>query len=78
MAFGYLKDFPKRTNSDKLLYNKAFIIAKNPKYDGYQGGLVSMVYKFFDKKVSATRANKFAGSGVNCEIRSNNSILRTS
>ena len=30
--------------------NKAFKIASDPKYDGYQRGLASMVYKFFDKK----------------------------
>ena len=29
--------------------DKAFNIAKNPKYDGYQRGLASMVYKFFEK-----------------------------
>ena len=35
---------------EQLLHDKAFNIAKNPKYDGYQRGLASMVYKFFDKK----------------------------
>ena len=40
----------KRTQSDKVLKDKAFKIASNPKYDGYQRGLASMVYKFFDKK----------------------------
>ena len=40
----------KRTQSDKILKDKAFKIASNPKYDGYQRGLASMVYKFFDKK----------------------------
>ena len=39
-----------RTVADKILKNKAFDIAKDPKYDGYQKGLASMVYKFFDKK----------------------------
>ena len=39
----------RRTAADKLLHVKAFTIAKNPKYDGYQRGLTSMVYKFFDK-----------------------------
>ena len=43
-----------RTASDKVLRDKAFNIAKNPKYDGYQRGLSSMVYKFFDKKTSNT------------------------
>ena len=36
--------------ADKILKNRAFNIAKDPKYDGYQRGLPSMVYKFFDKK----------------------------
>ena len=40
----------RRTASDKFLRDKAFNIAKNPKYDGYQRGLASMVYKYFDKK----------------------------
>ena len=39
----------KRTQSDKVLRAKAFNIASDPKYDGYQRGLASMVYKFFDK-----------------------------
>ena len=44
------KDLKIRTFSDKFLKNKAFKIASNPKYDRYQRGLASMVYKFFDKK----------------------------
>ena len=50
MAYGDFKDLAKRTASDKVLIDKAFNIAKNPEYDGYQRGLASMVYKFFDKK----------------------------
>ena len=50
MAYGDFKDLKKRTFSDKVLRGKAFNIAKNPKYDGYQRGLASMVYKCFDKK----------------------------
>ena len=50
MAYWDFKHFPRRTASDKVLHNKAFDIAKNPKYNGYQGGLASIVYKFFDKK----------------------------
>ena len=57
MAYGELKDLAGRTQSDKVLRDKALEIASNPKYDGYQTGLASMVYKFFDKKS--------AGSGVN-------------
>ena len=50
MAYGDFKDFKRRTASDKILRDKAFNIAKNPKYDGYERGLASMVYKCFDKK----------------------------
>ena len=50
MAYGKSKDLVKRTQSDKVLRDKAFKIASDPKYDGYQRGLASMVYKFFDKK----------------------------
>ena len=56
MAYGKSKDLAKRLQSDKVLRDKAFKIASDPKYDGYQRGLASMVYKFFDKKSS--------GSGV--------------
>ena len=64
MAYGDFKDLKRRTFSDKVLRDKAFNIAKNPKYDGYQRGLASMVYKFFDKTS--------AGSGVaNNEIKQN-------
>ena len=45
MAYAYFKDLAKRTPSDKFLRDKAFNIAKNPKYDGYQRGRASMVYK---------------------------------
>ena len=44
------KDLINRTKADKVLRDKAYNIASNPKYDGYQRGLASMVYKFFDKK----------------------------
>ena len=65
MAYGKSKDLEKRTQSDKVLNDKAFKIASNPKYDGYQKGLASMVYKLFDKKskrsgISASLANKSA------------------
>ena len=51
MASGKSNDLTKRTQSDKVLRDKAFKIASDPKYDGYQRGLASMVYKFFDKKI---------------------------
>ena len=54
----------RRTAPDKILRDKAFNTAKNPKYDGYQRGLTSMVYKFFDKKSASLTDNSVAGSGV--------------
>ena len=60
MAYGKSKDLVKRTQSDKILRDKAFKIASDPKYDGYQRGLASMVYKFFDKKSK--------GSGITNEF----------
>ena len=50
MAYGDFKDLARRKASDKVLRDKSFNIAKNPKYDGCQRGLASMVYKFFNKK----------------------------
>ena len=49
MAYGDFKDLARKRASDKFLRDKAFNIARNPKYYGYQRGLASMVYKFFDK-----------------------------
>ena len=48
--YGKSKNLAKRTQSDKVLSDKAFKIASDPKFDGYQRGLASMIYKFFDKK----------------------------
>ena len=59
MGYGKSKDLAKRSQSDKVLRDKALKIANDPKYDGYQRGLASMVCKFFDKKSS--------GSGVAIE-----------
>ena len=56
-AYSDSRDLIKRTAADIVLRDKAFNITKDPKYDGYQRGLASMVYKFFDKKSK--------GSGVN-------------
>ena len=54
MAYGDFKDLTRVIASDKILHDKAFNMAKNPKYDVYQRGLASMVYKLFDKTTSAT------------------------
>ena len=43
MAYGKYKDLTKRKESDKVLRYKAFKIAINPKYNGYETGLTSMV-----------------------------------
>ena len=60
MAYGKSKHLVKRTQSDKVLRDKAFKIPSDPKYGGYQRGLASMVYKFFDKKSK--------GSGITNEF----------
>ena len=51
MAYDKSKDSVKRTPSDKVLRDKAFKAANDPKYDGYQRGLASMVYKFLIKSL---------------------------
>ena len=53
MAFGDFKYLTRRTTSHKILRDEAFNIAKNPKYYGYQRGLVSVVYRFFAIKCLA-------------------------
>ena len=63
MAYGDFKDLKRRTKSDKVLKDKVFVIASNPKYDGYQRGLASMVYNFFNKKSK--------GTGIKNEIKEN-------
>ena len=65
-AYADHKDLINRTEADKVLRDKAYDIASNPEYDGYQKGLASMVYKFFDKKST--------GSGINT-TKSSSSIL---
>ena len=52
MAYGDFKDLSKRTAAAKVLRDKAFNIAGDNKYDGYQRGLASMVYKNSNKKTT--------------------------
>ena len=66
MTYGDFKDLKRRTKSDKVLKDKAFANARNPKYDGYQRRLASMVYKLFDKKSK--------GSGSKTEIKGNQQL----
>ena len=68
MVYGDFKDLSRRTASDKVLRDKAFNIVKNPKYDGYQRGLSSVVYKFFDKKSKQ--------SVVNIELKHNEQLAK--
>ena len=68
MAYEDFKDLKRRTASDKILRDKAFSITKNSKYDGYQRGLASMAYKFFDKKS--------AGGSVNIPLEFNEQLAK--
>ena len=66
-AYADHKDLISRTEADKVIRDKAYDIASNPEYDGYQRGLASMVYKFFDKKS--------IGSGVKKDTTKSSSVL---
>ena len=66
MAYEDFKDLARKIASDKVLRNKAFNISKYLKYDGYQGGIASMVHKCFLKKSKV--------SGVNNELRQNEQL----
>ena len=68
MTYGDFKDLTRRTASDTIFRDKAFNIAKNPKYDEYQKGLATMVYKFFDKKT--------AGGAVKNDIMQNKELAK--
>ena len=52
--YGKKKDLAKRRQPNKVLKDKAFKITSDPKYDSYQRGLASTVYKFFDKRSSGS------------------------
>ena len=69
MDYGDFKDLARRIASDRVLRDKACNIAKNRKYDGYQRGLASMVYKLFDKK--STGSGTVNNNNNNNEIKQN-------
>ena len=69
-AYADHKDLINRTEADKVLRDKAYDIASNPKYDGYRRGLASMVYKFFDKKSMGSGFKKLKNT-----TKPNSSIL---
>ena len=48
MVYGDFKDLGKRTDSNKVLRDKAFNIAKNPKYDGYQVIIWKLLNKIYN------------------------------
>ena len=66
MGYQYFKDLARRTTSNKVLRDEAFNIAKNPKYDGYQRGIASMIYKFFDKK---SKGSGVANNGIKRDLQ---------
>ena len=66
--YGNFKDLKKGKLSDQFLRDKAFNIAKNPKYDGYQRGLACIAYTFLDKKSK--------GSGVTIPLEFNEQLAK--
>ena len=74
MVHGDFKDSAKGTAADEFLKNKAFNIAKNPKYGGHQTGLPSMVYKFFDKKTKGSGVNTLANKSAIKSIPQNEQL----
>ena len=79
MAYRKSKDLVKSTQSDKVLKDKAFKIASDPKHDGYQKGLASMVYKFFAEKSASLNESSRTGiinePNYQCQIKFINQLL---
>ena len=75
---GDFKDLKRRANCDKVLRDKAFNIAKIPKYDGYQRGVAYMVYKFFNKKSASLTNKSISGSSIvnNDDNNNNNNDIK--
>ena len=76
MTYGDFKDLVRKVASGKVLRNKAFNIAKNSKYDGYQRGLASMVYKFFDKKSTGSGVPTLANNEIKQNLQSAEELLK--
>ena len=72
MSYEDFKDLARRTALDKVLRDKSFNIAKNPKYDGFQRDLVSMIYKCFDKKSASLEGKSAKSSGFKSANKMNN------
>ena len=76
-AYAKYKDVENRLISDQKLRNSAYDIASNPKYDGYQRGLASMVYTFFDSKVAPLDKKIMPGKGNAKHTAKPSSLERT-
>ena len=75
MAYESLKDLPRRTASHKVLRDKKFNIAKNPRFDGYRYGTALMVYKSVDKKYASIADKSVSSCGaVKSEIMLNREL----
>ena len=74
MTYGKYKDLAKKIESDKVIGDKAFKIASNPRYNGYQKGLASMVYKFFDKKPASSYVATLANESVSNQLQLANEL----
>ena len=76
MVYINFKDLTRRTASHKILRDKVFNIGENPKYDGYQRGLASVVHKFFDAKTSAAGIKNENMSNEELEEETHKPIIR--
>ena len=76
-AYAKYKDVENRLISDQKLRNSAYDIASNPKYDGYQRRLASMLYKFFDSKVAPLDKKPMSGKGNAKHTAKPSSLERT-
>ena len=74
MAYGDFKELTNRIAAGKVLKNKAFNNAKDPKYDGYHRGLAFMVYRFFDKKTKGIGVTKLANKSAIKSIPQNEQL----
>ena len=70
MAYRKSKDLIKRTQLDKVLKDKAFKIASDPKHDGYQKGLASVVHKFFESLNESSRTGIIMNQIINSKRNS--------
>ena len=74
MAHWDFKYLPRRTALDKILLDKAFEIAKNPKHDGHQRRIFSKIYKFFDAKFTLLIDKSCSGDASKSKIMSNQEL----